>query len=120
MESKKITEFNDDELVGASGSTVVGTEAGRKAQHAQAELIRRLMQTIRNADQTTTKYSKVMVAFTFILFVIAMLQLVVAIFSSKFDPWIQVCVVFVSLAVLGWVFRNLDREFFKNTEEKGK
>lgn len=112
MESEKIKELSDDELVETSGSTAIGTTSGQKAQHAQAELIRRLMETIRDANETTTKYSKVMLAFTFVLFVISLLQLVTTIFTLNFNTPIRVLMVGISFFILVWVFWRIDKEWF--------
>lgn len=75
---KKIDQLqiSDKELVELAGSTVVGTTSGLKAQHAQAELTRRLMDSIKSLDKTTSRYSNVLVILTVILVMITIYQFI--------------------------------------------
>ena len=52
-------------------SRVIGTEAGLKSQFAQAELTRRLVVSIRDLDKTTSIYSKIIIALTILLGILA-------------------------------------------------
>lgn len=72
---------SDNTLVEIAGGTVLGTPSGLKAQHAQAELTRRLMVSIKNLDVTTSRYSKVLVALTIALTFLGVLQIILTLFS---------------------------------------
>lgn len=69
-----------DQLVELAGSTVVGTPSGTKAQKAQAEINRRLIEALNDSKESTKKYSQkiecltwVLVALTIILVIIGVL-----------------------------------------------
>lgn len=57
MNNQEISKMKDEELVKLAGGTVIGTPSGLKAQHAQAELSRRLMNAITELNATSSKYS---------------------------------------------------------------
>lgn len=67
-----------DELVLIAGQKVIGTPSGMEAQQAQAELTKRLTDGITRLDQSTTKYSKVLMWLTIGLGVLAAIQIVLA------------------------------------------
>ncbi len=72
---QEIQKTTDEELVKLTGETVIGTPSGLKAQHAQSELTRRLMKSIRSLDQTTVFYSKVLIGLTVGLAVLGIIQI---------------------------------------------
>lgn len=90
MTELDIKSVTDDELVQMSGSTTIGTGAGQKAQHAQAELMRRLMESITNLNKETSRYSQSIVDLTILLFAISFLQLLVSLkaISMSMTQWI--------------------------------
>lgn len=57
MNNQEISKMKDEELVKLAGGTVIGTPSGLKAQHAQAELSKRLMNAITDLNATSSKYS---------------------------------------------------------------
>jgi hypothetical protein len=75
----------DEELVEMAGMDILeGLVSSGIRQKAQAELIRRLMNSIKDLDKTTSKYSKVLIWLTVILIVLTALLFIVAV--------IQICV----------------------------
>jgi hypothetical protein len=115
--NKEINGISDVELVAFAGSTVIGTSSGLKAQHAQAELTRRLMETIREANKSTTRHSTVTLGFTFVLFVTAILQLAAAIFSLPFEMFTQISSFIVAFIIIGYTFWLIERDLFKKIDE---
>lgn len=71
-----ITSKTDEGLVEDAGQTVIGTPSGLKAQHAQAELTRRLINGIKHLDETTARYSKVLIWLTIGLGIFALIQII--------------------------------------------
>ena len=99
MSQEKIFEsnnFTDEQLVAATTETV-GLNPSQRSLWAQAELTRRLMESIRGFDKATSRYSKVMLALTVALFVLASMQFVATI-TPPLKTWWQ------SLTVLLLVF----------------
>ena len=70
-----IVSKTEEELVSDAGQTVIGTPSGLKAQHAQAELTRRLINSIKHLDETTSHYSRVLIWLTVILGIFALIQI---------------------------------------------
>jgi hypothetical protein len=76
----------DEELVEIAGKDMLkisSVDSGIR-QKAQAELMRRLMNSIKDLNKTTSKYSKVLICLTVILIVLTALLFIVAV--------IQICV----------------------------
>ena len=46
MNNEEISKMENEDLVKLAGGTVIGTPSGLKAQHAQAELTKRLLESI--------------------------------------------------------------------------
>lgn len=76
--------FSDEDLVEATTETI-GVQPSQKSLWAQAELQRRQMENIRNFNETTTRYSKVILVLTFVLFIVAVMQLVISILLPVFE-----------------------------------
>lgn len=72
----EIISKTNDELVKDAGQTVIGTVSGLNAQHAQAELTRRLIHSIKHLDETTAYYSKVLIWLTVVLGIFALIQII--------------------------------------------
>ena len=53
-----------DQLVELAGDTVIGTPSGLKAQKAQAEINRRLIEALNASRDSTEKYSKWLIGLT--------------------------------------------------------
>jgi len=71
-----MTTKTNEELVRDAGETVIGTPSGLKAQHAQAELTKRLIISIDNLNKTTSCYSKVLIWLTVALGILAVIQII--------------------------------------------
>lgn len=70
------TQVKDIELVRRTSETVIGTPSGLKAQHAQAELMRRLIVSVDRLNASTSYYSKVLIWLTLILGILAVIQII--------------------------------------------
>lgn len=73
--TENITNTPNEELVKQAGETVVGTPSGLKAQYAQAELTRRLMNSINNLNKISSKYSQRLIWLTIVLGILAAIQI---------------------------------------------
>ena len=105
METKEEkTEVSNEQLVEEAGRAVIGTPSGLVSQRAQAELARRLMESIRDLDTSTGRYSRVIIALTLCLGLLAYLQLMVGIFSLPLPPAVQVAVLLLFVCALAWGF----------------
>jgi hypothetical protein len=70
----------DKELVEMAGMDILeGSVSSGIRQKAQAELIRRLMNSIKDLDKTTSKYSKVLIGLTIALLIVAVFQIWISI-----------------------------------------
>src|SRR3989344_7284635 len=100
MEAKDFRDknFTDEELVKASTETF-GSAPSQKSLWAQAELMRKLMESIRNFDKSTSRYSTAIIALTFVLFLIGLLQLAVTILGP-FEGNLAKITVFIAAAIL--------------------
>ena len=79
----------DEELVELAGSSIIGTPGGLKAQHAQAELTRRLMISINNSSKETSRYSDRLLDLTILLFFLAVIQIIISLkfASTSLEEW---------------------------------
>lgn len=71
------SEYSDDDLVRASTETVGGAPSQRSL-FAQSELRRRLMESIRALDRTTSRYSQILIGLSVVIGLIALIQLCVS------------------------------------------
>lgn len=110
MEEKKIEELSNKELVHEVGMRTIGTGAGVKSQEAQAELTKRLIDSINNLNKETSHYSQKLMDLTWILFIVGFLQLFITIKSitGTMAEWLEVCILVVG------VFLLLVRDYFKD------
>jgi hypothetical protein len=81
IKNKTIGEESSKDLVRIAGETVIGTPSGLKAQHAQAELTKRLTDSINRLNSSTTFYSDRMLELTIFLFVLGSIQIVISLRS---------------------------------------
>lgn len=102
MEIKNLT---GHELVKQAGETIIGTGSGLKAQHAQAELTRRLIESIDNLNKETSRYSMALINLTIILFVIALIQLMVSIYTSS-TSWMTTSFLLILLGLILYLVLN--------------
>ncbi|KKS11270.1 MAG: hypothetical protein UU67_C0078G0004 [Candidatus Daviesbacteria bacterium GW2011_GWB1_41_5] len=107
-----IEDKTETELVDDAGSRVIGTESGLKAQFAQAELTRRLMESIKNLDNSTARYSQVLVGLTLAILVIGYLQLVWSVFASPYPQIVQFFVGAMLTAVIGIAIAKIEKDFW--------
>ncbi|HEY4514499.1 MAG TPA: hypothetical protein VJH69_04245 [Candidatus Paceibacterota bacterium] len=70
-----------DELVALTGSSVVGTESGKKAQKADAEINRRLIEALNSSKESTEGYSKKLLFLTWVLVVLTAILVIDAFFK---------------------------------------
>ena len=81
MEPRTTDDLNDKDLVRMIAQSDASVKTGVSVEHGKAELNRRLMESIKNLDKTTTTYSKKIYILTFVLFFLGLGQLVVSIFT---------------------------------------
>ena len=112
-DSRKIDKLNDEELVDMAGHTVPGGLPSGESTHAQAELSRRLMETIKTLDESTSKYSKAVIALTFVLLVIGIIQVIITVLGSPAELWQRLAVLLVFVVVIAWTFRRVVKDFFE-------
>ncbi len=117
---ENIEKLKNEELVKIMGEKVIGTPSGLDAQHAQAELNRRLIDGINNFNKSTTDYSKRMIAVTIILLVVAMVQLVISIFLSDLNPWAAAGVEIFALGVIIYFINDIAKEFIEKSKKAEK
>lgn len=98
MDKNNIKNLTDVELVDIAGKSVIGTVSGLESQYAQAEINRRLMDSINNLNKETGKYSKVLINLTWLLFAIGIIQLIITIIGPAED-WIQRSIYIVAILV---------------------
>jgi hypothetical protein len=72
----------DLEIVETAGGGV-----GTGSQGAQAEMMRRLKDSIEKLDQSTSNFSRALFALSLLLFIVAILQLFISIFSMGMTIW---------------------------------
>lgn len=87
---KNIKEITDEELVDEAGQTVIGTLGGLSAQRYQVEMMRRLKDSIEKLDDSTTRYSKILIDLTILLFITAFLQTIISLIpiSKTWLDWL--------------------------------
>lgn len=85
--------ISNEKLVELAGSTVIGTTSGLQAQKAQAELNKRLIESIDRLKNSldknniaTTKYNKVLLTVTVVMLLLALLQILLFILTLNY-PW---------------------------------
>jgi hypothetical protein len=111
MQQKKFEsqDFTDKALVDASTETV-GMQPSQKSLWAQAELTRRLMQSIKDFDKSTSEYSKKLLNLSLVLLLIALAQLMVSVFMLPIPIWLQVIVWIVLVGYIVKESRELTRK----------
>ena len=105
-------DFNDEKLVTVSTETV-GSNPSQKSLWAQAELQRRLMESIRKFDEATSHYSKALIALTFTLLVIALLQIFATVFAPFPSTSVKVLVFGGAVVIVGWTFWKTLKDSFE-------
>ena len=102
MDERKISELTDEELVERTGSVAIGTPSGMRAQEAQAELTRRLTESMRAMDKTTEHYSFRLLGLTVLLLVATVVLIVLTAIMLPL-PWVgRAFIALGSIALLGW------------------
>lgn len=99
--------FSDKELVEITGEKVIGTPSGLDAQCAQAELTRRLMESIKQLERSNNRYSDRMLELTILLFIIGFVQIVISIRTVVSTPiqWVMAVVIFAFF--IYWTIRQV-------------
>jgi hypothetical protein len=80
---ENIEQKTNNELVAIIGGTVIGTPSGLNAQQAQAELNKRLINSMDNLNKSTTDYSRRLLDLNVVLFLVAIAQLIVSIKAAS-------------------------------------
>lgn len=102
-------DFSDEALVLASTETIGGAPS-QKSLWAQAELTRRLMESIRRLDQTSENYSRKLLLLTIVLSLIALEQLAVTIFPLPNSFWQRCAWGILAIASVIYLFWSLSRQ----------
>ena len=69
--TKNLSKLTNKELVELIGGMTIGSPSIVKAQHIQAEIIRRLIESIDSLNKSTALLSCIIIALTFIMLIIA-------------------------------------------------
>lgn len=118
MENEDIKTISDEELVEISGSVTVGTPSGLKAQKAQAELMRRNTEALNKSSETSERYSKVMLALTYVIIMISVGQFLFAINdSSNTSDWEKIGQMLLYLAPIALIIYVVDKMVFNKHEK---
>ena len=118
VEDKLYLEEDDDLLkeldsVGPMSTGMALSEQERKISAIQIRSILRNRKTASELDKSTSRYSRAVIALTFVLLVVALMQLAVTVFAP-FPPGLVQVFVFVSAAgVIAWTFRKTVRDFLE-------
>lgn len=104
MQEKKFdNKLSDEELVTASTETT-GAHPSQRSLWAQAELTRRLMQSIQKLEKSTSRYSDVIIVLTFVLCVIGLLQLSTTVFPMPDYMPARVVLFCLFIGMVAWTF----------------
>ena len=119
MPQNNFNNLSNKKLVESAGKTVIGTPSGLEAQHAQAELTKRLMDSINSLNKSTSRYSDRLLDLTILLFMIAFIQLLVSLgtisTSWKMWIWLMVVVTYVVYYMLRILVKEREkREYMEN------
>lgn len=110
-----INKKSDEELINLSGTYVMGTPSGTKAQQSQAELNRRLKNkmeelntSIKNLNKSTDKYNSRLIGLTIILIVLTIMQVMFTVQMTNYSNWLKVVLVlgFVFIIILLYKYSN--------------
>lgn len=101
MENNPQKDISDDKLVELAGMTIHGNAY-------QAELTRRLMESIKSFDATTKKYTIALVALAIVQITIVLLQFTFDVFNSN-NQIVGLILLCSDLAFMSWVFARIDR-----------
>jgi len=85
MQEKNIDSFANkklEELYSSTDKKLVELSGGPQAEPAQAELTRRLMNSINDLNKQTSRYSNVIILLTVVMFVVGFMQLAVSMYSA--------------------------------------
>ena len=100
-------DLSNEDLVQIAGSRVIGTSGGVKAQQAQAELNKRLIESLEKLGENfskssvaTAKFNKVTLDLTITMVFLAMLQIFTSAFSASFILPIKIGFVIAAVMIL--------------------
>ena len=74
---------------------------------------KRLKDSIEKFDKTTARYNKSLIALTLTLIVVALVQLIVSIVLSGFDPWMQVFIEVIALGIILYAVVKISKDLDK-------
>lgn len=103
--------ISDQELVTFSAETF-GSQPRQKSLWAQAELTRRLRESIRQFDRSTERYSKRMFFLTIVLLVVGLAQLMISIMaiSLPFYPVINVAIWVMMIGTVAYLANGIYKD----------
>ncbi len=117
--------FSNEELVKIAGQTGVGTISGLKSQEAQAELNKRLIESLKNLSnkldesaQDTEKYNFVIVNLTIAMMFLAVVQVVVSVLALNATWLIRGLYVLIALVVIVLTLKNMKKRSRSKTKDK--
>ncbi len=89
-----------------------GGGAASKSRGAQAEMMRRLKDSIDKFSDSTTKWNRILIIVTIVLLIVAMVQLVLSIFLSGINPWIGLVVEIAALGLISYFAIKIGKDLF--------
>jgi len=106
----KTRDLTVDQLVELAGEAVIGTPSGLKSQKAQAEINRRLIEALNDSNKSATKYSKILVILTVVLFFVAVMQFIATVFPSPKNWQSSLVVLAVLFVGVFLIVRKLSKD----------
>lgn len=105
--------ISNEQLVELAGTTVIGTPSGLKAQQAQAELDKRLienMESLKNSlDQNNivaSKYNKILLGLTMLMALLAVFQVLLTTIAMNFSWIVKLVFMVIPVAIVALVSRD--------------
>lgn len=96
---------NDEEVVEAARTGI-----HKESYAAQAEMMRRLKNSIEKLDKSTTKYSKILILLTLVLLAVALAHLITSIFLSDISSLDKFTTEVIALGTIFFLILYILRE----------
>jgi len=103
-------EYPDQELVSMHSETIGGQQS-QNSLWAQAELTRRLIESNRNLSKSNDEYSERLLRLTIILALIAVMQLLAAVFALDITLYTKYIVTGLAMFLIGYAAYDSFKEF---------
>ncbi|MFA6146346.1 MAG: hypothetical protein WC697_03410 [Patescibacteria group bacterium] len=113
-----IEKLTESELVEYTGekAKLSGMSSGLDAQQAQTELTKRLIDSIRNFDDASSRYSKILLILTIILTGVGISQMIITLFQPE-RLLEKILIYFIILLGLVILFKYAERSFFNDNKK---